>query len=188
MGRNSMSIEAYKEKIKELFNENIIILEDNFISRKTKMKTKCNVCGYIWETTPDTLLRAKYGCPKCAKKKQLLNINKGLSKGELEIQKILDENNISYIQQFCFYNLKSINNHLLFFDFAIIYEDELLGLIEFDGKQHYERINLYTEKQFRDLQENDKIKNNFCEINNIPLIRIPYTKLGKITLKDLIFN
>lgn len=188
MARKPMEIEEYKRKIKEIFKENIVILEDEFISRKTKMTTKCNSCGNIWKTTPDTLLRAKYGCPKCAKKKQLLNINKGLSKGELEIQKVLDENNISYLQQFCFYNLKSVNNNLLFFDFAIIYEDELLGLIEFDGRQHYERINLYTEKQFKDLQENDKIKNTFCKENNIPLIRIPYLKLGKITIEDLTFN
>lgn len=188
MARIPMGIENYKQKIKELFEGNIEILEDNFISRKTKMKTKCNTCGHEWETTPDTLLRAKYGCPKCAKRKQLLNINRGLSKGELEIKKILDENNIMYLQQFCFYNLKSINNNLLFFDFAIIKNDELLGLIEFDGKQHYEKPNFYTEKEFNDLQSNDRIKDNFCKENSIPLIRIKYLKLGKITIEDLTFN
>lgn len=40
--------------------------------------------------------------------------------------------------------------------------------------------NLKKEKKY------DNIKNEFCLKNNIPLIRIPYTKLHKITIEDLL--
>ena len=30
-------------------------------------------------------------------------------------------------------------------------------------------------------------KNNWCKINNIPLIRIPYTKFNTLTLNDLLY-
>ena len=34
-------------------------------------------------------------------------------------------------------------------------------------------------------KQHDKIKNNYAKNHNIPLVRIPYTKLNHITLEDL---
>ena len=45
------------------YNDNVIIV-GNYINSKTKIKTKCKVCGHIWEAVPSNLLR-KHGCPKC---------------------------------------------------------------------------------------------------------------------------
>lgn len=33
---------------------------------KTKTKFRHNVCGYTWETAPNTILASKRGCPKCS--------------------------------------------------------------------------------------------------------------------------
>lgn len=37
-------------------------------------------------------------------------------------------------------------------------------------------------------QKHDKIKNNWCKENNIPIIRIPYTKLHNIQIEDLLLD
>ena len=59
-------------------------------------------------------------------------------------------------------------------------------LIEFNGKQHYEKTGGWcTNKEFEIRQFNDKIKIEYCKANNIPLIIIPHTHLGKIKLEDL---
>ena len=41
-------------------------------------------------------------------------------------------------------------------------------------------------KQIQKTIKNDEIKNKYCKDNNIPLIRIPYTKLNSLTIKDLL--
>lgn len=52
--------------------------------------------------------------------------------------------------------------------------------IEYDGQQHYEPMRFYRENEekneevLRKTQERDKIKNKYCEDNNINLLRIPY--------------
>ena len=39
---------------------------------------------------------------------------------------------------------------------------------------------------FLKTKERDKMRNNYCKINNIPIIRIPYTVIDKIQLEDLV--
>ena len=55
------------------------------------------------------------------------------------------------------------------FDFYLI---DYNALIEFDGEQHY--WNVFGEKQFQNTKRHDEIKTHYCQINNIPLLRIPY--------------
>ena len=43
-----------------------------------------------------------------------------------------------------------------------------------------------TELDFEEAQYRDTVKNEFCIKNNIPLIRIPYTWLNKITKEMLL--
>ena len=108
-----------------------------------------------------------------------------LSKGELEISKLLLGNNIEYAKQYTFSDLKSKKGGALRFDFAILVKGKLNKLIEFDGTQHYKPGYGYFENTLEDIQNRDKLKEQYCLDNNIHLIRIPYDKLGKITLQDL---
>lgn len=39
-----------------------------YLGGRVKTDYKCNICGHMWTTTPDTLKVTKYGCPKCATK------------------------------------------------------------------------------------------------------------------------
>lgn len=106
------------------------------------------------------------------------------SGGELEIEYLLKENNINFVEQYSFPQLK--NKIVLRFDFALLDEkNKLKYLIEFDGEQHYMPSNGHFSKE---RAEADIKKNKYCLDNNIPLLRIPYKYLGKITLNMLLLD
>lgn len=99
--------------------------------------------------------------------------------GERIISQLLKDNNIFFIQQKRFLDCK--DKHTLPFDFYV----ENKYVIEFDGEQHYRKNSMYYSKI---IQKHDKIKNDYCKNNNIPIIRIPYTHITKLTIKDLLLN
>jgi len=104
------------------------------------------------------------------------------SKGEILIQNYLLNHKYNFKNEFKFSDCKNIR--LLKFDFALFKnkdKKQLLGLIEFDGIQHFEIIDRFGgEEGFNYRQQNDKIKNEYCKKNNIPLLRIPYWDLKNI--------
>lgn len=139
-----------------------------YVGAKTKIKMLHNICNNIWEITPDNFLQGKR-CPECNSR----------SNGEIIISKILTENEIEYSKQYRFKDCK--NKQPLPFDFAIFKNKELIYLIEYHGKQHYEPITFFGgEKGFQYRIQNDKIKYNYCIENNINLIIIPYYKYKNI--------
>jgi very-short-patch-repair endonuclease len=104
-----------------------------------------------------------HGCPKCKK-----------SVGEDRVRKILKLLNIEFIEQTSFDGCK--NKLPLRFDF---YLPKHNIIIEYDGIDHFKPVtrskndNL-SEKRFKMIQVNDKIKNNYCLTKNIKLCRISY--------------
>jgi hypothetical protein len=73
------------------------------------------------------------------------------------------------------------------FDFAILKNDVLQYLIEYDGAQHFKPIKwMGGIESFTSLKKRDDIKTQYCINNNIPLIRIPYTLYNKMTINNLI--
>lgn len=109
-----------------------------------------------------------------------------ISKGEDKIEQILQKNNIKFERQKTFDSCRNIN--LLRFDF---YLPDFDILIEYDGIQHYQykaNSDWNTKDNFEKTKINDSIKNKWCKDNNIPLIRIPYTKLDTLCIEDLILE
>ena len=106
--------------------------------------------------------------------------------GELNINKLLSSANIKYISQYTNIELKTENNGFLKFDFAIIDDNNnVKRLIEFDGIQHYEKIdNFFSPLEI--IQKRDKIKNLYAKKHKIPLVRIPYYKRDCLELEDLL--
>ena len=100
--------------------------------------------------------------------------------GEMNIEKILKENNIIYQTQVSFDDL--VNKKKLRFDFGIYENDKLIRLVEFDGIQHFEEQNYFTHS-LTETKTNDKVKNNYTINKNIPLVRIPYYERDNITLE-----
>lgn len=79
----------------------------------------------------------------------------------------------------------------MYFDFAILNDDnQILFLIEFDGRQHYTGLEVSWSKSrsLEEIQFYDKLKNDYCKNNNIILKRIPYYDIDKISLKTLLDN
>ena len=93
-----------------------------------------------------------------------------MSYGEVLVANFLDKNNIKYI-----YNksLKDcISSSKLRFDFYLL---DFNVCIEFDGIQHFQPVVPFGgEKEFEKLKIRDGIKNKWCEVNNVELIRFNY--------------
>lgn len=103
------------------------------------------------------------------------------SRGEEKIQRILEQYNIPFTKEQTFDTCINLNTgKKLRFDFYV----NNSYLIEFDGKQHFIEKNGWENLQ--DVQYRDNIKNEWCKQNNIPLIRIPYTKYNSLSIEDLL--
>ena len=126
-------------------------------SAHKKIKIICPIHGEF-EQTPNNHKNGN-GCPICK-----------LSKGENDIKIFLEKNNIKYTPQYKFENCK--NKLRLPFDF---YLPKYNTCIEYNGLQHYKPIEHFGSiKGFTERQINDKIKMEYCNKNNIPLIVIKY--------------
>lgn len=105
------------------------------------------------------------------------------SRGEEKIAQILKENNISFEQEFWFKQVKYSSGGYPRFDFFVNNE----YVIEYDGEQHFDATNHGWDnlENLKLTQQRDSEKNQICHNFNIPIIRIPYTHLKNIALKDL---
>lgn len=103
------------------------------------------------------------------------------SSGEIYIMDILDSNNIEYISQYRFLDFAKKS-----YDFAIIENNDVIRLIEFDGEQHYREVPQWK-GSLELTQKRDKEKNEYALSHNIPLVRIPYWERDNITF-DLILG
>lgn len=151
---------------------------DNDNSNRTQWLCECT-CGNLTVVRGKDLMQEKIKSCGCIKE----------SIGEMNIENILKNNNIIYEKEYTFPDLLSPKGYPLRFDFAIFTSDKKLHhLIEFDGKQHNDEFLHFNETtQERDYRKIcDNIKNLYCNTNNIPLIRIPYTKRDTIRLDELI--
>ncbi len=90
------------------------------------------------------------------------------------VANLLIQHGINFVREYTFKDLLSKNGYNLRFDFGILNNfGQLIQLIEYDGSQHFKPSEQFGGKQaFKELQERDKIKDNYCKEHNIPLIRI----------------
>ena len=92
----------------------------------------------------------------------------------------MKEHNIEYVREYSFSDLVDVLP--LRFDFAIFKEGKLLGLIEFQGEQHFCQNNGFYHE---DIVRHDNMKKEYCERNNIKLIEIIYKRNYDLTFEDL---
>lgn len=108
------------------------------------------------------------------------------SQGELKISIIFNERNINFTTQQSFDSCRYENSERPpRFDFYV----NNSYLIEYDGQQHFYPVDYFGgDEQFIIQQQRDEYKNQWCKNNNIPLIRIPYTKLDTLCIEDLMLE
>jgi hypothetical protein len=113
------------------------------------------------------------GCPRCK-----------TSKGELKIEEFLIHKKIVYDSQFSFDDL--FEKRKLKFDFAVFNnknDKEIKNpsyLIEYDGIQHFKATGWSTLENLESTKRKDKLKDKYCKLHNINLIRIKYTNYTNI--------
>lgn len=106
----------------------------------------------------------------------------GRSRGEEAIRKFLTEEGVLFEQEKCFETCRADSGYPLRFDFFV----ENKYAIEFDGEQHFKATSGWnTEDHLKQVQQRDAVKTEWCQNNNIPLIRIPYYHLDNLTFEDL---
>lgn len=145
--------------------------EYTVVSKYTTMKDKIdiihNLCGNMFNMSASAFLNNGQRCPICSE-----------SKGEQSIRKYLSEKNINFEKEFSFDDLLSDKGNPLRYDFAILSNNNVVALIEYDGEFHFEKQ--YKNDGFEKLQIHDQRKNHYCKDNNIPLLRIPYWEFDNI--------
>lgn len=130
-------------------------------------RCKCD-CGNIIDVTGTSLTTGNTVSCGCL-----------TSRGEESTQKYLTSIGVKYAREKTFDDLTTSRNGKPRFDFAILSNDnKLVGLIEYQGIQHYEDKNIGKLER----EETDELKRLYCKSHNIPLLEIPYNK----DLKSLI--
>lgn len=157
---------TYDEVKAEFAKHDYELLESGYINARTPMRYICNKHKNSGEQKIclDSLRRG-HGCPAC-----------NSSKGEQVINDYLVQHEIKFNTQFMFDDC--VYRRRLKFDF---YLPTYNLCIEYDGIQHYVPTKFGSnisdtdaEIAFRQTQERDAIKNEFCIRNSINILRIPY--------------
>ena len=159
------------KKAKEVHGERYDYSKVDYSGSFKKIDIICKNHG-VFKQSPSSHLQGQ-GCPKCKN-----------SKLETQVIQLLNNLNIKFISQKSFDGCK--NKKLLKFDF---YLPKYNICVECDGEQHY-RIREFNggEEGFKNTKLRDKIKEVYCENNNIPLLRISYKDNIKEKLLSFLSN
>lgn len=158
--RKKMSVEKFIEISRSIhtieYDYSLVKYENN----RSYLEIICPIHGLFIQQAQNHI--NGYGCNKCKTK----------SKGESKIELFLIKNGIKYVKEKYFDDCRGKKRPLPF-DFYLI---EYSLCIEYDGRQHFESVSDFGgDIQYIETIKNDKIKNEYCDSNNIKLVRIKYT-------------
>lgn len=169
--------EEKKKIIEEICEKEGYLCLSNYSRSKKPIVIKHLKCGKEFYPTPYDFIKGTR-CPHCYR-----------SKGEEVIREFLTLSKFVFEEQ---YRIKECRNKRpLPFDFAIFNEEkDLVCLMEYDGSQHFSNKFAFNddEENFKKTKTNDKIKNEFCKRNNIPLIRIKFVRTDIKDYKNKIID
>ncbi len=150
---------------KRLAVSNYTLLKREFLGEDQLITVMCDR-GHIYRTRLNKFVAGRR-CPKCKR-----------STGEKRIADYLIDRGIDFKEEYSFEDLRGTGNGRLRFDFAIFKDGRLECLIEYDGKQHFEDTPIFSDN--KNIQLNDKLKDEYCKQGNIKLIRINYKDFSHI--------
>lgn len=135
-------------------------------SEKDNLLFECMECGTIFSSSLAHF--TQHGgrlCGSCSSSESL---------GEKKIRNCLESKNVEFCREKEFKDCRDIKP--LPFDFYLpLYN----AIIEFDGRQHFGETDFFS-YSYTKTKEHDRIKNEYCEKNNIALLRIPYWDINHI--------
>lgn len=136
----------------------------NYTNAHNVVELYCNVHDVEFSIPAYQHLNGR-GCDKCSSETNSSHAVK-------MIENKLNFLGITYIREIRFDECRNVLP--LPFDFFI---EELNLCIEYDGAQHFKPLKHWGgEKSLKSRQENDEIKNKYCEDNNINLLRLKYNE------------
>ena len=148
----------WDKRVFDLVGNEYTFLE-KYIDTMTKIKVRHNKCNHVYSVRPNNFVSG-YRCPLCK-----------ASLGEQNIIRYLEKNNIEYIHQYSFKNLKGVRNELRY-DF---YLPKYNLLIEFQGIQHYKPIKFFGGlEKFKQQVKTDKIKKEYAINSMINFLEVPF--------------
>lgn len=106
-----------------------------------------------------------------------------VSRGELQVREILNFNKIRFVAQKTYSDLTTDRGGKPRFDFALLNNsNEVVGLIEYQGIQHYKNTGIGELER----EETDQLKRNYCAEHKIPLLEIPYNQNAEELLMNFL--
>lgn len=142
-------------------------------NRRSIWKCQCD-CGIIKNISGHDLKMGKTKSCNCL----------GDSKEESFIRSFLEKNNISYIKEYSFPDLKTSKGGYPRFDFAIFSKDGLYCLIEYQGIQHYKIYSGDFGNYEREVTDN--LKKEYCKEKNISFYEIKYDENTLQKLQEIL--
>lgn len=145
-------------------NWDCVIYNQEYKGHDYPFKVMCS-CGNDFWVDMTHFTAGKYQCNECRVKQSAI---------AAKVELWLNQNHISYKKEKTFADCKY--KKCLPFDFYLL---DYNACIEVDGIGHYRPIAYRGDKQraqivYEERVRNDQIKNNYCENNNIPLLRLPF--------------
>lgn len=144
-----------------------IVSKDRFDKKSgwTLWKCKCGLCGSSFIAYPFHVVQGLKRSCGCVKK----------SAREILIEQLFKRSHTKFKKEYIFTDCK--DNGWLRFDFALLnHKGVVTYLIEYDGAQHFKPVAIWGgEEGLKKQIARDKIKDEYCANNNIPLLRLPYT-------------
>lgn len=167
LGNSRRHDTEYIKSVIESYNGNEWLNPDEYIGATVKnLKIKCGLCGQTYVTSFNSYATDSVAQRKC------FSCSCRESKGEVIIRKFLEDNHIAFEREKSFFDCRDVKP--LPFDF---YLSEYNLLIEFDGQHHFENRGFGNLEK---TQRHDRIKNEYCKLHNINLLRIPYWQGSQI--------
>jgi len=174
VNRKRKTTEMFEKELYDRYGEEYVLADNaEYQGANEKIEIIHTSCGYTWFVRAAHILY-RSGCPSCNE-----------SRGERFVADYLTSRGIIFERQYKFKDC--VNRKELPFDFAILDKNgKLLGLIEYDGIQHFKPFKHFGGiVKFKKTQKNDRIKNKYCADNHIRLLRIPYTKTSEEIINEI---
>lgn len=161
----NLPLEEVERRIKN--GGGILLNKEDYINNdKKNLKILCPECKTPFITSLQKFTQhGSQVCSKCSGSESI---------GEKKIRHYLEDHKINFIAQKWFKDCRDVNP--LPFDF---YLPDKNTIIEFDGRQHFGETK-YFSYSYEKTKDHDEIKNEYCNKNNIKLIRIPFWDYNKI--------
>ena len=166
--------DSLKQEVDDITYGEYLLLGE-FVSTRDKTDFYHIECESTFNMKVHSFVTLGQRCPFCVKSAR----GKVLSNPVKDIIKYLKENGFKYELEKTFKGLFSEDTKsLLPYD---VFLPDIKLLIEYDGQQHFHPVPILGGSEWHvQCVINDGIKNQWAKKNGYELIRIPYTKRGKI--------